>query len=112
MADTHALRHPPDAAHGSHSHGDTMPGHSHAGHAEVFRRRFWWSLVLTIPVVVTSTPVMDWFGYHLAFTGIDWIAPVLGSVIFFWGGWVFLTGAWAEIQQRQPGMMLLVAMAI
>jgi Cu2+-exporting ATPase len=106
MADAH------DPAHGSHSHGDAMPGHSHAGHAEVFRRRFWWSLVLTIPVVVTSTTVMDWFGYHLDFTGIDWIAPVLGSVIFFWGGWVFLTGAWAEIQQRQPGMMLLVAMAI
>ncbi|MDQ1429619.1 MAG: P-type Cu2+ transporter [Actinomycetota bacterium] len=103
MADTH------DPAHGSHSHGQAM---GHAGHAEVFRRRFWWSLLLTVPVVVTSPMVMDWFGYHLDFTGIDWIGPVLGSVIFFWCGWVFLSGAWAEIQQRQPGMMLLVAMAI
>ena len=72
-----------------------------------FRRRFWWSL-LTVPVVVTSPMVMDWFGYQLDFTGIDWIGPVLGSVIFFWCGWAFLSGAWAEIQQRQPGMMLLV----
>ena len=78
----------------------------------MFRRRFWWSLLLTVPVVVTSPMVMDWFGYKLDFTGIDWIGPVLGSVIFFWCGWVFLAGARAEIQQHQPGMMLLVAMAI
>src|SRR5436190_23835720 len=55
---------------------------------------------------------MAWFGYPLEFAGIDWVGPVLGSVIFFWCGWIFLSGAWAEIQQRQPGMMLLVAMAI
>ena len=58
------------------------------GHADMFRRRFWWSLLLTVPVVVTSPMVMDWFGYQLDFTGIDWIGPVLGSVIFFWCGWV------------------------
>ena len=104
---THALE--PTTEHGSHSHA----GHAeHAGHADMFRRRFWWSLLLTVPVVVTSPMVMDWFGYQLDFTGIDWIGPVLGSVIFFWCGWIFLSGAWAEIQQRQPGMMLLVAMAI
>jgi P-type Cu2+ transporter len=87
-------------------------GHGHADHAEQFRRRFWWSLLLTVPVVVTSPMVMEWFGYDLDFAGIDWIGPVLGSVIFFWCGWVFLAGARSEIRQRQPGMMLLVAMAI
>src|SRR5436190_13133566 len=103
----HALE--PTTQHGSHSDA----GHAeHSSHAETFRRRFWWSLLLTVPVVVTSPMVMDWFGYKLDFTGIDWIGPVLGSVIFFWCGWIFLSGAWAEIQQRQPGMMLLVAMAI
>jgi Cu2+-exporting ATPase len=107
---THALE--PPTEHGSHSRAG-HPGHAeHSGHADMFRRRFWWSLLLTVPVVVTSPMVMDWFGYHLDFTGIDWIGPVLGSVIFFWCGWVFLAGAWAEIQERQPGMMLLVAMAI
>ena len=107
----HDATHAPDSIteHGGHSHA----GHAgHAGHAEMFRRRFWWSLLLTVPVVVTSPMVMDWFGYKLDFTGIDWIGPVLGSVIFFWCGWVFLAGARAEIQQHQPGMMLLVAMAI
>ena len=68
---THALD--STTEHGSRSHA------SHAGHAEMFRRRFWWSLLLTVPVVVTSQMVMDWFGYELDFTGIDWIGPVLGS---------------------------------
>ncbi|MGZ4674177.1 MAG: HAD-IC family P-type ATPase, partial [Ilumatobacteraceae bacterium] len=109
MTDVH--HEPNDAAHSadpSRAHAD----HSHAGHAEMFRRRFWQSLLLTGPVVVTSPMVMDWFGYQLDFTGIDWIGPILGSVIFFWCGWIFLSGAWAEIKRHQPGMMLLVAMAI
>jgi len=98
----------------THAPDSTMehPSHSHAGHAETFRRRFWWSLLLTVPVVVTSPMVMDWFGYKLEFTGIDWVGPAFGSVIFFWCGWTFLSGASGEIQRRQPGMMLLVAMAI
>jgi Cu2+-exporting ATPase len=86
--------------------------HGHGDHAAMFRRRFWWSLLLTVPVVVTSQMVMDWFGYDLSFPGIDWVGPVLGSVIFFWAGWPFLSGGWSELQRRQPGMMLLIAMAI
>jgi Cu2+-exporting ATPase len=86
--------------------------HGHGDHAAMFRRRFWWSLLLTVPVVVTSDMVMDWFGYDLSFSGIDWVGPVLGSVIFFWAGWPFLAGGWAELRRRQPGMMLLIGMAI
>ncbi|WP_217914765.1 heavy metal translocating P-type ATPase [Miltoncostaea marina] len=78
----------------------------------MFRRRFWWSLLLSIPVVFTSHMVMDWFGYEWDFAGIDLIGPVLGSVIFWWGGWPFLEGGWREAKERQPGMMLLIAMAI
>jgi Cu2+-exporting ATPase len=104
---------------GGHAHrgGSDHSGHGghgkHAGHhTEQFRRRFWWSLLLSVPVVFTSPMVMDWFGYELDFAGIDWIGPVLGSVIFWWGGWPFLEGARREIRSRQPGMMLLIAMAI
>ena len=83
----------------------------HAGHdPEKFRRRFWLSLLLTIPVVISSEMVMDWFGYEL--NGVAWVGPVLGSFIFVWGGWPFLAGAVAEVRDRQPGMMLLIAMAI
>jgi Cu2+-exporting ATPase len=78
----------------------------------MFRRRFWWSLLLTIPVVVTSQMVMDWFHYDLDFYGIEWIGPALGSIVFLWAGWPFLSGGWEELKSRRPGMMLLIAMAI
>ena len=101
-------------AHDRHGHGGGHPSQGkHAGHdVAMFRRRFWWSLLLSAPVVLTSDMVMDWFGYELQFTGIEWVGPILGSVIFFWGGWPFLEGGKREIKDRQPGMMLLIAMAI
>src|SRR5688500_12323808 len=101
----HGQDHATHQQHGGHG--------KHAGHhVEQFRRRFWWSLLLTIPVVITSEMVMEWFGYELDFRGIEWVGPILGSVIFLWGGWPFLEGAWRELEDRQPGMMLLIAMAI
>ena len=57
----------------------------------MFRRRFWVSLALTIPLVVTSDMVMDWFGYSLDFAGMSWLGPVLGSVVFWWG-WLAVPG--------------------
>ncbi|WP_088985761.1 heavy metal translocating P-type ATPase [Micromonospora echinospora] len=89
-------------------------GHDkHAGHdPETFRRRFWLSLALTVPIVATSHMVMDWFGYRLDFPGVGWVGPVLGTVVFAWGGWPFLQGAVREVRDRAPGMMLLIAMAI
>ena len=97
-----------------HAGHDMHAGHDkHAGHdPEMFRERFWLSLVLTIPLVVTSEMVMEWFGYHLSFAGMSWLGPVLGSVVFFWGGWPFLAGGVAELRSRAPGMMLLISMAI
>ena len=105
--------------HSGHAHGghDAHSGHGghddHAGHhSEMFRRRFWWSLLLTIPLVVTSEMVMDWFGYSLDFPGREWVGPVLGTVLFWWGGWPFLEGGVSEARARRPGMMLLIATAI
>jgi Cu2+-exporting ATPase len=95
-----------DHDHGHHGH------HGHADHAAVFRTRFWWSLLLTVPIVVTSEMVMDWLGYELDFAGIEWVGPVLGTVVFLWAGWPFLTGGVDEARTRRPGMMLLIAMAL
>jgi P-type Cu2+ transporter len=102
--------HPGHAGHAGHGHD----GHDgHAGHdPELFRRRFWLSLALTFPLVVTSEMVMDWFGYSLDFWGMDLLGPILGSIVFWWGGWPFLAGGVAELRARQPGMMLLISMAI
>jgi Cu2+-exporting ATPase len=98
----------PDAGHDSHEAHD-----KHAGHdPEQFRRRFWLSAALTVPIIATSELVMEWFGYTLDFTGIALVGPVLGSIVFLWGGWPFLTGGVAEVRSRQPGMMLLISMAI
>ncbi|WP_435825917.1 heavy metal translocating P-type ATPase [Micromonospora zamorensis] len=96
---------------------DSHAGHGgqdkHTGHdPEMFRRKFWLSLVLTVPIVATSHMVMDWFGYRLDFPGADWVGPVLGTVVFVYGGWPFLQGAVRELRERAPGMMLLIAMAI
>jgi P-type Cu2+ transporter len=96
------------AGHGKHAGHDAHAGH----HTEMFRRRFWWSLLLTIPIVATSEMVMDWFGYELDFYGIEWVGPILGSIVFLWGGWPFLEGGWREVKARTPGMMLLIGMAI
>ena len=86
--------------------------HDHSDHVAMYRRRFWWSLLLSVPLVVTSQMVMDWFGYNLDFVGIAWVGPVVGSFVFVWGGWPFLSGGVSEARARTPGMMLLIAMAI
>ncbi len=97
--------------HGSHG-GHT--GHTdHADHAAMFRDRFWVALVLTVPVLVWAESLQEWFGYTApTFPGAGLIAPVLGTVIFAYGGRPFLSGAVAELRTREPGMMLLVGMAI
>jgi Cu2+-exporting ATPase len=107
-----AGEHHPHAGHGAAAHGHQ--GHDkHAGHdPEIFRRKFWLSLALTVPIVLTSEMVMDWFGYSLDFPGISWVGPILGTAVFFYGGWPFLAGAVSEVRDRAPGMMLLISMAI
>jgi P-type Cu2+ transporter len=101
-----------------HDHrDDAAAGHGHDKHAghdpEMFRRRFWLTLALAIPVVVFSEMVQDWLGFSPPeFAGDSLIPPVLGTAIFVYGGWVFLEGAWHEVRHRQPGMMLLISLAI
>jgi Cu2+-exporting ATPase len=99
---------------GSHAGHGGHGGHDkHAGHdPEQFRRKFWLSLALTLPIVATSDMVMEWFGYSLEFPGVSWVAPVLGSFVFLYGGWPFLIGGVREVRDRAPGMMLLISMAI
>src|SRR5262245_59456857 len=104
--------------HGAEAHaaaGHAMGGHDrHEGHSvAMFRDKFWLSLALTIPVVVLSPDVQAWFGYTLpSFPGERYAAAVLGTVIFLYGGLVFLRGARGELADRQPGMMTLISLAI
>ncbi len=108
----HGPHHDAQAVAGSHGgHAEHDKHDKHAGHdPETFRRRFWLTLLISLPVIATSEMIMDWFDYRL--TGVAWVGPVLGTFVFVWGGWPFLKGAVDEVRNRAPGMMLLIAMAI
>jgi Cu2+-exporting ATPase len=103
--------------HGAHDIHGGHGGHGgqggHGDHAAQFRDRFWLSLALTVPVVVYSEMVQAWLGFTPPqFPGSQWVAPVLGTVVFLYGGRPFLEGGLAELRSRQPGMMLLISLAI
>jgi P-type Cu2+ transporter len=99
----------PGAGHDAHEGHDAHAGHSPEG----FRSKFWLSLVLTIPVVIWSEHIQELLGFRApAFPGSAFIAPVLGTVVFVYGGLVFLQGAWRELADRRPGMMTLISLAI
>jgi Cu2+-exporting ATPase len=79
----------------------------------MFRDKFWLSFALTIPVVLWSSDVQHWLGYTApSFPGSSWIPPILGTVIFFYGGLVFIRGARNELADRKPGMMTLITLGI
>ena len=100
--------HGPDDNHVVHTHGQ------HAGHSTaMFKDRFWLTLALSVPVVYFSPMFAQLLGYLPPdFPGSAWIPPILGTVIFFYGGMPFLKGGLNELKARQPGMMLLIGMAI
>lgn len=85
----------------------------HEGHStQMFLRKFWVSLVLTIPIVAYSELTQLFFDREAPqFPGSEYLQIILGSVVFFYGGWAFLAGAWRELQAKLPGMMTLIGLA-
>ncbi|WP_103665350.1 heavy metal translocating P-type ATPase, partial [Gracilimonas amylolytica] len=96
--------------HGGHE------GHSHHEHHKMmvqdFKFRFWWVLALTIPIMALSPMIQDFLGVDWRFTGDSWILAALSTVVYFFGGWPFLTGLIDELKKKQPGMMTLIGLAI
>lgn len=85
----------------------------HTGHEQIFRRRFWVSLVLTIPVLAFSPMLQEWLGFTIPpFPGSRWIGPAFALAIFFYGGIPFIQMAIPELRNRRPGMMTLISLAI
>jgi len=98
-----------------HSVSDIHASHDrHAGHSvAMFRDKFWLSLALTIPVVFWSPDVQHWLGYTApALAGSKLLPPVLGTIVFIYGGLVFIRGAWSELTEHKPGMMTLISLGI
>ena len=100
---------------GAHAmHGPHKGGHAehHAHMIEDFRRRFWISVIATVPIVILSPMIQEILGFTLAFPGSLWVLFALSTFIFLYGGWPFLKGLVEELRDRLPGMMTLIALAI
>lgn len=99
---------------GARAHAGPAMGDKHEGHSTgMFARRFWVCLALTVPVVLYAPIVPALSGWRPpASPGSAWIPPALASVVFFYGGWVFLVGGFRELRARKPGMMTLISIAV
>ncbi|MEX2346774.1 MAG: copper-translocating P-type ATPase, partial [Balneolaceae bacterium] len=104
--------HKEDQDHGDHGH----ESHSHHDHhkmmVEDFKFRFWWVLGLTIPILALSPMIQEFLGVDWRFGGDTWILAALSTVVYFFGGWPFLSGLVDELKKKQPGMMTLIGLAI
>ena len=104
--------------HGSHAQHGMNPPMGHEGHDHHammigdFKKRFWVSLILTVPILLLSEMIQHWLGFEIKFRGDKYILLVLSSFIFFYGGWPFLKGFVVELKIKSPGMMTLIALAI
>lgn len=100
----HQTNNKSDHQHGHHDH--------HAMMIEDFKKRFWVSLVLTVPILALSHMIQQLLGFELTFFGDQYILFGLSTIVFFYGGWPFLKGLWDELKDKNPGMMTLIAVAI
>jgi len=103
---------------GGGDHSGHSPGHGEMGHDHHkmmiadFRKRFWVTLVFTIPILFFSPMIQEFFGYEFLLPGNPYILFALSTVVYFYGGWPFLKGFWSEVKKGAPGMMTLISMAI
>lgn len=102
---------------GNHDHQhNEHSGHDHSEHHRLmikdFRKRFWISLIITVPILVLSPLIQNALGYTLEFGLSKYLLFAFSAVIYFYGGWPFITGLVSEIKKKQPGMMTLIAVAI
>jgi Cu2+-exporting ATPase len=109
----HDAGHSDQMDHADHKSAHAGHGVDHTGHEDMFRRRFWANLVLTIPVLLFSPMLQEWFGFSMPeFPGSRWVGSLFAIAIFFYGGLPFLQMAVPEIRNRKPGMMTLISLAI
>lgn len=97
-------------------HNDQYDQHGHNDHHEMmivdFKKRFFVSLIVTVPLLILSPMIQEWTNTSISFRGSNYVLFALATFIYFYGGWPFLTGLIDELKARNPGMMTLIAMAI
>jgi len=98
------------------NHNKDNKDHDGKSHHEMmiedFKKRFFISIIVTVPVLLLSPMIQDWFNFTIKFTGSSYVLLGLSTFIYFYGGWPFLTGFIDEMKEKNPGMMTLIAMAI
>ncbi|MAO64184.1 MAG: copper-translocating P-type ATPase [Balneola sp.] len=102
-------------SHEHHSHNGDQEHSHHEHHKQMvqdFKFRFWWVLTLTVPIMALSPMIQEFLGVDWRFTADKWILAALSTVVYFFGGWPFLTGLADELKKKQPGMMTLIGLAI
>lgn len=97
--------------HMNHDHHE-MGGMDHSMHMGNFKQKFWLSLILAIPIIVLSPMMGMELPFQFTFPGSEWVVLVLATILFFYGGQPFLSGAKMELQQKNPAMMTLISMGI
>lgn len=97
-------------SHEEHSHHNHQEHHAHM--VEDFKKRFYISLIVTVPILILSPMIQSFVGVKFGFTGDSYILFGLATLIFFYGGWPFLTGLVDELKGKNPGMMTLIGFAI
>src|SRR5690625_427466 len=112
--DHHGQEHDNHHDHNHHSHSGHEGGHAehHEHMIKDFKKRFWISLILALPITYLSPMIQMLFNYEVIFTGNIVLLFALSTIVFFYGGKPFLLGAWDEIKAKEPGMMLLISLAI
>ncbi|MEC2160868.1 heavy metal translocating P-type ATPase [Virgibacillus halodenitrificans] len=96
------------AEHGHHGHH----GHDHGDMVNDFKKRFYISLLVTIPILILSPMIQGFIGIEWRFTFDKYVLFILATFVFFYGGWPFITGAIGELKKKNPGMMTLIGLAI
>src|SRR6056297_3013240 len=109
--DDHEQQHETNGDH-DHNHEDHSHHEHHKQMVQDFKFRFWWVLGLTLPIMALSPMIQDFLGVDWRFMADKWILAAISTVVYFFGGWPFLTGLVDEIKEKQPGMMTLIGLAI
>lgn len=102
--------------HHEHTHHEdqqmSASHHEHEGMIGDFKKRFLVSLILTVPILLLSKMIQEWLGINISFPYDDVVLLLLSTIVYFYGGWPFLKGSLDEMKQKNPGMMMLIALAI
>ncbi|MGB6779791.1 MAG: heavy metal translocating P-type ATPase, partial [Planococcus citreus] len=115
VQEEHAHTEHANDGHETEGHGGGHGHHGHGGHKDMvedFKKRFFISLILTLPILAISPMIQHFLGVDWRFGNDMYVLFALSTIVFFYGGWPFLVGGIAELKDKAPGMMTLIALAI